>query len=132
MALVFLFPFSQPCEVFPDKLFCSNNISLELPPSRSATRKILLLRWGTPKYLASRTLQAREKLSPRIFPALFYLEGRGSLIVESLILVISSRTHLKSSPLLDEKAPGTFSHSRYLGYLPLVLHLISFITLVAS
>ena len=34
MAQVFLFSFSQSSEVSTDKLFCSNNISLELPPSR--------------------------------------------------------------------------------------------------
>ena len=44
---------------------------------------------------------------------------------------ISSRTTRKSSPLLLEKAPGTFSKTIYDGYFPFVLCLISFITRIA-
>ncbi len=41
------------------------------------------------------------------------------------------RTALKSSPLFEEKAPGTFSHTINLGYFPSVAHLISFMILIA-
>ena len=45
---------------YPDKPSDSNSIFPALAPSKSATRKIRFLRWGTPQYCASRTLHARE------------------------------------------------------------------------
>src|SRR5699024_7000804 len=50
----------------------------------------------------------------------------------ALTLQNFSMTLLKSSPLFEEKAPQTFSHTAYLGYSPFVLHLISFIIRIAS
>ena len=50
----------------------------------------------------------------------------------SLTPMTASRTALKSCPLFEEKAPGTFSHTINLGFSPLVLHLISFTIRIAS
>ena len=49
-----------------------------------------------------------------------------------LLCVISSRTRRKSSPLLLEKAPATFSQMIYFGYCPFVFSLISLVILTAS
>ena len=49
-----------------------------------------------------------------------------------LLSVISSRTRRKSSPLLLEKAPATFSHIMYFGYSPFVFFLISLTIRTAS
>ena len=90
------------------------------------------LLWGTPQYCASSTRQAMEKPSASISPAFVHFSLLGTETVSSLILHRLSRTALKSSPLLDENAPGTFSQTANLGYLPSVAHLISFIILTAS
>ena len=42
----------------------------------------------------------------------------------SLTEQMASRTQRKSSPPLEENAPGTFSQTMYLGYLPLLAHLV--------
>lgn len=65
-------------------------------------------------------------------PAFSHFEGLGTDTCSSLILQISVRTALKSSPLFEDNAPGTFSHTMYLGYFPLVASLISFIILIAE
>lgn len=63
--------------------------------------------------------------------------GRGITAQGSLTLQNSSRTMRKSSPLLEEKAPGTFSHMAYRGRTGsfarlLVSSLISLITRICS
>ena len=50
----------------------------------------------------------------------------------SLTEQMASRTQRKSSPQLEENAPGTFSQTMYLGYLPLLAHLISRMIRIAS
>ena len=50
----------------------------------------------------------------------------------SLTEQMASRTQRKSSPPLEENAPGTFSQTMYLGYLPLLAHLISRMIRIAS
>ena len=71
------------------------------------------LRWGTPQPLASNNLHAKDHPFPAIAPAFAHLhslpEGRGTETLGSTMRANSSNTHLKSSPLLEEKAPGTFS-----------------------
>src|SRR5699024_5746961 len=98
------------CVKCPRKLSDSNSISDALLPLKSATRKIRFLRWGTPQYCASRTLQAIEYLSPNTSPAFSHLSGLGISSFSTLTLQNSSMTLLKSSPLFEEKAPQTFSH----------------------
>src|SRR5699024_8381250 len=115
------------CVKYPRKLSDSNNILDALLPLKSATRKIRFLRWGIPQYCASRTRQAIESLSPNSSPAFSHLSGVGISTFSALTLQNFSITLLKSSPLFEEKAPQTFSHTAYLGYSPFVLHLISFI-----
>ena len=95
-------------------------------------RKMRFLLWGTPQYCASSTRQAIEKPSATMLPAADHFSCRGTETVSSLTLHRLSRTHRKSSPLLELNAPGTFSQTANLGYLPSVAHLISFIILTAS
>ena len=76
-----------------------------------AHRKMRRLRWGIPKYCASRTAHS---------------------IATAPDFAISSMTTPKSAPLLEVSAPGTFSQIETLGYFPLVSSLISLIILIPS
>src|SRR5699024_12584482 len=109
------------CVKCPRKLSDSNNISDALLPLKSATRKIRFLRWGTPQYCASRTLQESESLSPNTSPAFSPLSGLGIPTFSVLTLQNSSMTLLKSSASFEHAAPQTFSHSAHLRSPPLLL-----------
>jgi len=119
---------------YPDWPSLSNSILGAPPPAKSATRAILRLRWGTPQYCASSTLYAMLHPSPTRISAVGHRpcsgEGSGGAF-SSTTPMIASRTALKSSPRLDEKVPGTFSKTIYLGFCPLVASLISLMIRIA-
>jgi hypothetical protein len=100
------------------------------------TSAILWRRWATPQYLASNNLHARDHPLPEIAPDFahfpFFPEGRGIETSGSTMRANLSNTHLKSSPLLELKAPLTFSQIANFGYSPLVASLISVITRIIS
>ena len=115
----------------PRMPFSINSISPALSPPKSQIRKIRLRRWGTPKCWALSTLQAISVPQPRTMPAFAHLPEAG---IGISVFANASSTALKSLPAgfpLD-MAPGTFSHSAYLGYLPFVALLISSIIRMAS
>lgn len=106
-----------PVSEFPRMLSRSNSISGADSPPKSATSAIRRRRWGTPQNCASSILQAMLHPSPMIHPAVVHLSfgGRGITAFGSTTCDVSSRTHLKSSDLFEDSAPGTFSHTIYLG-----------------
>ena len=113
-------PVSPLCSGCPHRPLRSNRISGALSPAKSATSAIRFLLWGTPQNCASCTRQATDHfpISSYKHPAFVHppLSDKGrSGTSFSDILTISSRTVLKSSPLLLLKAPGTFSQTIYLG-----------------
>ena len=112
----------------------SNSILPALSPAKSATRNSLLRLWATPKYCASSILHAILYPLPNIFPACFHFPsvGRGTETPLSATDTNELRTALKSSPLFELNAPGTFSQTANRGYLFADTRRISLIILIAS
>ena len=129
--------------LYPGTPWRSKSISGAVRPPKSQTSAMRFLRWGTPQNWASKTLHARLHCPPMSVrhPASGhpYLGLEIAGVSGWMILSVSWRTAPKSSPLLELKAPGTFSHTIHLGRMrgpvrPLAAsaHLISFITLSCS
>ena len=127
----------------PDTPVRSNSISCAVSPPKSATSAILRRRWGTPQYCASCTRQATlHRPSTSRYPPQVGQPFAGTSILGasgSTRRIVSSSTAAKSRPLLLLSAPGTFSHTMYLGRISspdrpscLSCSRISFITLICS